>query len=167
MWTALRHRHPNDRRERLGSCGQDRLAVGTHGFRRGAKRESTAWLWWRRLAGASRTALAEAHDSGLDPDDMLTFSGDPLNLTLALPHENRPLKGDRDAADRVKQTEFGDVFRFKDQINLDSQGPVYVVGELQPYAIGDAARDVIGDAVEVVIGPVLRGAEGDSSYAAT
>ena len=44
-------------------------------------------------------ALAEAHDSGLNADDMLTFSGDPLNLTLALPRENRTVKGDRDAAD--------------------------------------------------------------------
>ena len=44
-------------------------------------------------------ALAEAHDSGLRADDMLTFSGDPANLTLATPHENRTRKGGRDAAD--------------------------------------------------------------------
>ena len=44
-------------------------------------------------------ALAEAHDSGLSTDDLMTFSGDPLNLTLATPHENRTVKGDRDAAD--------------------------------------------------------------------
>ena len=44
-------------------------------------------------------ALAEAHDSGLSADDLVTFSGDPLNLTLATPHENRTVKGERDAAD--------------------------------------------------------------------
>ena len=44
-------------------------------------------------------ALAEAHDSGLKAEDMLTFSGDPLNLTLAMPYENRTVKSDRDAAD--------------------------------------------------------------------
>ena len=43
--------------------------------------------------------LAEAHDSGLSADDMMTFSGDPLNLTVAMPHENGTVKGDRDAAD--------------------------------------------------------------------
>ena len=44
-------------------------------------------------------ALAEAHDSGLSAEDMLTFSGDPLNLTLAVPSENRHVKSDKDAAD--------------------------------------------------------------------
>ena len=44
-------------------------------------------------------ALAEAHDSGLSADDLATFSGDPLNLTLATPHENRTVKDERDAAD--------------------------------------------------------------------
>ena len=43
-------------------------------------------------------ALAEARDSGLSADDMVTFSGDPLNLTLAMPLENGTVKGDRDAA---------------------------------------------------------------------
>lgn len=44
-------------------------------------------------------ALAEAHDNGLSANDMITFSGDPLNLTLAMPYENRTAKADRDAAD--------------------------------------------------------------------
>lgn len=45
-------------------------------------------------------ALAKAHDSGLRADDMLTFSGDPANLTLATPHD-RTRKGGRDAADYI------------------------------------------------------------------
>ena len=44
-------------------------------------------------------ALAEAHDSGLEPERMLAFSGDPLNLTVAMPWENRVAKSDKDAAD--------------------------------------------------------------------
>ena len=44
-------------------------------------------------------ALAEAHDSGLHPAQMLAFSGDPLNLTVAAPRENRNVKSDKDAAD--------------------------------------------------------------------
>ena len=43
-------------------------------------------------------ALSEAHDSGLPPDRMLAFSGDPLNLTVAMPRENRHVKSDKDAA---------------------------------------------------------------------
>ena len=44
-------------------------------------------------------ALSEAHDSGLSPARMLDFSGDPLNLTVAMPRENRNVKNDKDAAD--------------------------------------------------------------------
>ena len=43
-------------------------------------------------------ALSEAHDSGLAPGRMLEFSGDPLNLTVAAPRENRHVKSDKDAA---------------------------------------------------------------------
>ena len=44
-------------------------------------------------------ALSEAHDSGLSPAQMLTFSGDPSNLTVAVPRENRVVKSDNDASD--------------------------------------------------------------------
>ena len=44
-------------------------------------------------------ALAEAHDSGLPATMMLAFSGDPLNLTVAMPRENRVVKSAKDAAD--------------------------------------------------------------------
>ena len=44
-------------------------------------------------------ALAEAHDSGLAPAQMLAFSGDPMNLTVAAPRENRIAKSAKDAAD--------------------------------------------------------------------
>ena len=44
-------------------------------------------------------ALAEAHDSGLPASLMLEFSGDPANLTVAAPRENRVVKSDKDAAD--------------------------------------------------------------------
>ena len=44
-------------------------------------------------------ALAEAHDSGLPPVKMLAFSGDRLNLTVAMPRENRIAKSAKDATD--------------------------------------------------------------------
>ena len=44
-------------------------------------------------------ALAEAYDSGLPAEQLAAFSGDPANLTLATPRENRYRKSDRDAAD--------------------------------------------------------------------
>ena len=43
-------------------------------------------------------ALSEAHDSGLLASMMLAFSGDPLNLTVAMPGENRNVKSDKDAS---------------------------------------------------------------------
>ena len=44
-------------------------------------------------------ALSEAHDSGLPSERMLAFSGDPFNLTVAMPRENRIAKSDKDASD--------------------------------------------------------------------
>lgn len=61
--------------------------------------------------------------------------------------------------DHVKQ-EYDDVFDEGDQIVLDADNLVYVVGELQIYCITEAARDAVGDAFEVFIGPALRGPEG-------
>ena len=48
-------------------------------------------------------ALAEAHDSGLRPEDLKTFAADPANLTLAMPTENRTEKSDRDAAEYLPE----------------------------------------------------------------
>ena len=48
-------------------------------------------------------ALAEAHDSGLGEEGLLRFSGDPTNLTLATPYENRTTKNDRDPADYLPE----------------------------------------------------------------
>jgi len=56
--------------------------------------------------------------------------------------------------------EYDDVFDKGDQIKLDADSVVYVVGELQRFAVTEAERDAIGDAFEVFIGPALRGGEG-------
>jgi len=56
--------------------------------------------------------------------------------------------------------EYDDVFDEGDQIKLDANSIVYVVGELQRFAVTEAERDAIGDAFEVFIGPALRGSEG-------
>ena len=44
-------------------------------------------------------SLAEAHDSGLSPEDMGTFAYDPANLTVATPNENQHVKNHHDATD--------------------------------------------------------------------
>ncbi len=62
--------------------------------------------------------------------------------------------------EKVKTKAFGDVFTASDEIKLDADSVLYVVGELQNYCVMDADRDAIGDAFEVFIGPALRGAEG-------
>lgn len=56
--------------------------------------------------------------------------------------------------------EYMDVFNPKDQINLDPESILYVVGRLQNYCLKDADRDAVADAFEVFIGPALRGGEG-------
>ena len=62
--------------------------------------------------------------------------------------------------DRVKSKAFGEVFSTTDELKLDDDSILYVVGELQNYCVMDADRDAIGDAFEVFIGPALRGSEG-------
>lgn len=56
--------------------------------------------------------------------------------------------------------EYDDVFDGADDVRLDADSLVYVVGELQNYCIIEATRDAVGEAFEVFIGPALRGAEG-------
>jgi type I restriction enzyme M protein len=58
------------------------------------------------------------------------------------------------------KTEYSDVFRTEDHINLDAESLSYVVKKLQNLCINDAERDVITEAFEVFIGPALRGGEG-------
>ncbi len=58
------------------------------------------------------------------------------------------------------KAEYEDVFSPKDEITLDAESIVYIVGELQNYSVTEAERDAVGDAFEVFIGPALRGSEG-------
>ena len=61
--------------------------------------------------------------------------------------------------DKVKG-DYSDVFESSDQITIDADNLIYVIGELQNYCITEAPRDAVGDAFEVFIGPALRGGEG-------
>ncbi len=60
---------------------------------------------------------------------------------------------------KVKK-EFADVFALTDEITLDPDSLVYVVGELQNYCITEAQRDALGEAFEVFVGRSLKGEEG-------
>lgn len=58
------------------------------------------------------------------------------------------------------KTVYKDVIDKTDEIMLDDDSIVYVVGELQNYCLMDAQRDVIADAFEVFIGHALKGGMG-------
>lgn len=60
---------------------------------------------------------------------------------------------------KVKQNQ-QDVFEVEDQIILDKNSIVYVVGELQNYSLIDSERDVIADAFETFIGHSFKGSQG-------
>lgn len=60
---------------------------------------------------------------------------------------------------KVKK-DFNDVFKATDEITIDQDSLVYIVGELQNYCITEAHRDAIGEAFEVFIGKALKGEEG-------
>lgn len=64
-----------------------------------------------------------------------------------------------DLFESVKQ-QYDDLFESQDQIKLDADSVLYIVGELQKFVISEADRDSIGEAFEVFIGPALRGGEG-------
>ena len=53
-----------------------------------------------------------------------------------------------------------DIFQADDQIILDTNSIVYIVGELQNYSLIDSQRDVIADAFEIFIGHALKGSQG-------
>ena len=53
---------------------------------------------WNGIDVEHIVAQAEAHDSGLPPEDRVAFATDPANLTLAFPRENRNVKNEHDAA---------------------------------------------------------------------
>jgi type I restriction enzyme M protein len=53
-----------------------------------------------------------------------------------------------------------DILDRSDDITLDVNSIVYVVGELQNYCLMEAERDVIADAFEVFIGHALKGEQG-------
>ncbi len=55
---------------------------------------------------------------------------------------------------------YKEVLDENDQITLDDNSIVYVVGELQNYCIIDAERDTISDAFEIFIGRALKGGQG-------
>lgn len=72
----------------------------------------------------------------------------------------------KDVAVRIKnlfkivKEKYDDVLDFSDDISLDEDSILYIVGELQQYCLKDSSRDAIGDAFEVFIGNALKGEKG-------
>jgi type I restriction enzyme M protein len=61
--------------------------------------------------------------------------------------------------DKVRK-QYKEVFDKSDDISLDMNSIVYVVGELQNYCLIDVERDIIADAFETFIGHALKGGQG-------
>ncbi|MFW6046817.1 MAG: N-6 DNA methylase [Candidatus Woesearchaeota archaeon] len=58
------------------------------------------------------------------------------------------------------KAKYKEVINVGDEIRLDANSIVYVVGELQNYCLLGAERDAIAEAFEIFIGPSLKGSQG-------
>ncbi|MDR0676150.1 MAG: N-6 DNA methylase [Elusimicrobiota bacterium] len=61
--------------------------------------------------------------------------------------------------EKVKKS-YKEILDETDEINLDDNSILYVVGELQNYCLMEAERDIIADAFETFIGHALKGSQG-------
>jgi len=61
--------------------------------------------------------------------------------------------------EKVKR-KYKEVMDKQDNISLDANSIVYVIGELQNYCLIEAERDIIADAFEIFIGHALKGGQG-------
>lgn len=87
-------------------------------------------------------------------DEMLTFRCGVGE------HEKDVYSRINDLFEKKVKKEYNDVFKKTDEITIDQDSLVYIVGELQNYCITEANRDAIGEAFEVFIGKALKGEEG-------
>ncbi len=88
-----------------------------------------------------------------EPDDIVTFrAGIDENVEVV---KKRLLE----LFDKVKR-KYKEVMDKEDNINLDANSIVYVVGELQNYCLIEAERDTVADAFEIFIGHALKGGQG-------
>ena len=91
-------------------------------------------------------ALAEAYDSGLSNEDLIVFSSDPANLTLATPHENRTVKSAHDAAGYLPEHNAcwfaGRVVRVKEkwELSVDPREAMFLKTALARCTAAEIAR---------------------------
>lgn len=88
-----------------------------------------------------------------EPDDIVTFRAGVDESPEAV--RKRILE----LFDKVKR-KYKEIIDKTDDIMLDPNSIVYVVGELQNYCLVDAERDTIADAFETFIGHALKGGQG-------
>jgi len=72
---------------------------------------------------------------------------------------NEVAKRIKDIFYKVKNS-YKDILDKNEEITLDNNSIVYVVGEIQNYCLMEAERDVIADAFETFIGHALKGGQG-------
>lgn len=88
-----------------------------------------------------------------EPNDIVTFRSGINEKPLDV--KNRIL----DLFEKVRH-KYREVIDSSDEITLDENSIVYIVGELQNYCLIDADRDVVADAFETFIDHALKGGQG-------
>jgi len=93
-------------------------------------------------------------------DERFTEPNDIVTFRAGIDESAKEVK-DRilDLFKKVKR-KYKEVIDESDDITLDENSLVYVVGELQNYCLIEAERDVIADAFETFIGHALKGGQG-------
>ena len=93
-------------------------------------------------------------------DEKFTKPNDKVSFRVGIDEEPIVVKSRiTKIFENVKQ-KYPEIIDVGDQIKLDDEALVYVVGELQNYCLLDADRDVIADAFETFISGALKGGQG-------
>nr|ARR28469.1 putative DNA methyltransferase [Caulerpa okamurae] len=93
-------------------------------------------------------------------DERFTHPDNPIKFRVGVNESPKEVENRIMALfQKVKQTQ-KDVFTENDEIIMDRNSIVYVVGELQNYSLMNSNRDVITDAFETFIGHTLKGSQG-------
>jgi type I restriction enzyme M protein len=93
-------------------------------------------------------------------DERFTEPDDTVKFRASIQEDPDKIKKRIDALFHEVKRKYRDVLNDEDNISLDPNSLIYVIGELQDYCLIDVERDIISDAFEVFIGHALKGEQG-------
>ena len=93
-------------------------------------------------------------------DERFTEPDDTVKFRASIQEDSEKIKKRIDALFNEVKRKYRDVLNDEDNISLDPNSLIYVIGELQDYCLIDVERDIISDAFEVFIGHALKGEQG-------